>query len=150
MVRTSSAPPSPSVAHSSVPLRYRRGKSHSSDVDILITYPFRSGLERGLLTRLLARLKRKGFIPSDGVLNSTTCATDRVTTPSFTGDTLLDSLDRAFVMFNHPPNGTNRMMEQMRRVDIIFCGWESFGSAVLGWTGSTQFERDLRRRAKEV
>jgi DNA polymerase IV len=35
-----------------------------------------------------------------------------------------------------------------RRVDIIVTPWETAGCAVLGWTGGTTFERDLRRLCK--
>jgi len=35
-----------------------------------------------------------------------------------------------------------------RRVDIIISPWRTVGCAVLGWSGDTTFERDLRRWAK--
>ncbi|QVM07614.1 hypothetical protein D8B26_002312 [Coccidioides posadasii str. Silveira] len=37
-----------------------------------------------------------------------------------------------------------------RRVDIIISPWRSVGCAVLGWSGDTTFERDLRRYAKKA
>ncbi|PGG99919.1 hypothetical protein AJ80_09274 [Polytolypa hystricis UAMH7299] len=37
-----------------------------------------------------------------------------------------------------------------RRVDIIISPWRTIGCAVLGWSGDTTFERDLRRYAKKV
>lgn len=42
-----------------LPHSYRRGKSHSSDVDLNITYPHEAGKERGVLEILIARLKAK-------------------------------------------------------------------------------------------
>ncbi|SCZ98942.1 BZ3500_MvSof-1268-A1-R1_Chr3-1g05723 [Microbotryum saponariae] len=48
---------------------YRRGKELSNDVDILITYAENDGKERGVLARLVERLRVKGFIPPDGVLS---------------------------------------------------------------------------------
>lgn len=36
-----------------------------------------------------------------------------------------------------------------RRVDIIISPWRTVGCAVLGWSGDTTFERDLRRYAKK-
>lgn len=36
-----------------------------------------------------------------------------------------------------------------RRVDIIISPWRTIGCAVLGWTGGTTFERDLRRYAEK-
>lgn len=40
--------------------RYRRGKTMSNDVDILITYPHQDGIERGILRKLVSRLEAKG------------------------------------------------------------------------------------------
>jgi len=35
-----------------------------------------------------------------------------------------------------------------RRVDIIISAWRTVGCAVLGWSGGTTFQRDVRRYAK--
>lgn len=147
---------------------YRRGKCHSGDVDILITYPHEEGKEKGILTRLLARLLEKGepfgssytdapslpqlgpcagLIPEDGVLWSSTYASHNVA-PERKSARSFDSLDKAFVIFCHPANGTSRLRDIFRRVDIIITAWSTFGSAVVGWSGSTQFERDLRQVAE--
>ncbi|KAI1956584.1 hypothetical protein LOZ58_006303 [Ophidiomyces ophidiicola] len=37
-----------------------------------------------------------------------------------------------------------------RRVDIIISPWRTIGCAVLGWSGDTTFERDLRRYVKKT
>jgi len=37
-----------------------------------------------------------------------------------------------------------------RRADLVFAPPEAYWTAVVGWTGSTQFERDLRLWAKTV
>lgn len=37
-----------------------------------------------------------------------------------------------------------------RRVDIIVSPWKTVGCAVLGWSGGTTFQRDLRRYCKHV
>ncbi|KAL8280347.1 hypothetical protein RQP46_007264 [Phenoliferia psychrophenolica] len=128
---------------------YRRGKTESNDVDLLITYPWEDGKERGVLARLLDRLLAKGLIPNGGILSQSHAATNR-TTHANKSASFLDSLDRAFVVFWHPPNGTTRPKGHFRRLDIIVTRWPSFGSAVVGWTGSTQFERDLRTRADQM
>lgn len=39
---------------------YRRGKTHSNDVDIIITWPHQDGVERGVLDKLVERLLKKG------------------------------------------------------------------------------------------
>jgi len=33
-------------------------------------------------------------------------------------------------------------------VDLIIAPWKYYWTAVVGWSGSTQFERDLRRHAE--
>lgn len=52
----------------------------------------------------------------------------------------MDTLDRAFVIFKHPA-GRARTRDIYRRVDLVVSCWASWGSAVVGWTGSTQFGR---------
>jgi DNA polymerase IV len=37
-----------------------------------------------------------------------------------------------------------------RRVDIIISPWRTVGCAILGWSGDTTFQRDVRRYAKKV
>ncbi|KAI5475866.1 beta dna polymerase [Pseudohyphozyma bogoriensis] len=117
---------------------YRRGKSHSNDVDIMITYPHQDGKERGVLERLVHRLQAK-----DGLLSLSTPASNR-TTPHAKPTSSFDALDRCFCVFLHPPNKGGRERAVARRVDLIVTAWRTYGSAVTGWTGSTQFERDLR------
>ncbi|EEP75931.1 conserved hypothetical protein [Uncinocarpus reesii 1704] len=48
------------------------------------------------------------------------------------------------------PVSTKRNPNLHRRVDIIVSPWRSIGCAVLGWSGETTFERDLRRYAKKM
>lgn len=45
------------------------------------------------------------------------------------------------------PNAGNPNVH--RRVDIIISPWKTAGCAVLGWTGGTMFERDLRSYSRE-
>ena len=37
-----------------------------------------------------------------------------------------------------------------RRVDIVFARRPQYGAALLGWTGSVLYERDLRRWARRA
>ncbi|BGP49717.1 hypothetical protein JCM10450v2_005622 [Rhodotorula kratochvilovae] len=106
------------------------------------------GVERGVLAKLVHRLMRKGLIPEDGVLMHMTCGTDRTTWANRPAP-LLDTLDKALVIFRHPRNNLDRCRDVWRRVDLVVAAWPHWGSAVVGWTGSTQFERDLRTWAKE-
>jgi DNA polymerase mu len=50
-----------------------------------------------------------------------------------------DNLDKAFVIFKLPGKGRLH-----RRVDLISAPKERYAAAVLSWSGSMMFERDLR------
>ncbi|GAA6003631.1 hypothetical protein JCM10207_003518 [Rhodosporidiobolus poonsookiae] len=126
---------------------YRRGKEFSNDVDILITWPHQEGAERGVLKLLLDRLLQKGLLPSDGLFGYSFAGSDRTIAANRPAP-LVDTLDKALIVFRHPANATSRTKDTFRRVDLIVTGWSNFGVALLGWTGSTQFERDLRTHAK--
>ncbi|GAA5998576.1 type-X family DNA polymerase [Rhodotorula paludigena] len=128
---------------------YRRGKSHSNDVDIIITWPHQDGLERGVLDKLVERLLRKRLVPNDGVLYHTMAGSERTIKDNRPADRL-DALDKALVIFRLPAEANKRSKDKFRRVDLIVTRWPDFGCAVVGWTGSTQFERDLRRHAHRL
>ncbi|KAG0656232.1 hypothetical protein C6P46_000388 [Rhodotorula mucilaginosa] len=129
---------------------YRRGKEESNDVDILITFPHAEGVERGVLRQLVQRLRAKGLIPPDGILGLSEAGTNRDSSlVANKPASRIDALDRAMVIFRHPADAVSgRLRDKYRRVDLIVSRWGSWGSAVVGWTGSTQFERDLRRHAE--
>ncbi len=83
-----------------------------------------------------------------------------------------DTLDKALVVWQEPmegegkkggPEGTAKRTERKaateipaaatntnphQRVDIIISPWKTVGCAVLGWSGGTTFQRDLRRYCK--
>jgi DNA polymerase IV len=71
-----------------------------------------------------------------------------------------DTLDKALVVWQDPhwatreqdlaknPKAKNPNIH--RRVDIIIAPWRSVGCAVMGWSGGTTFQRDLRRYAKAI
>lgn len=48
-------------------------------------------------------------------------------------------MDRCFLIWKIMNNE-----QKMARVDLIFAKWEEYYFALLGWTGSRQFERSLR------
>ncbi|GAA5906148.1 hypothetical protein JCM6882_006059 [Rhodosporidiobolus microsporus] len=136
-------------AHIVIAGGYRRGKLQSNDVDLLITYPHQDGKERGILRKLCRRLEAKGFIPPSGLLSFSEPATLRSIRENKRASSF-DSLDKALVVFRHPANSTTRPRDVYRRVDLIVARWPSFGAAVVGWSGSTQFERDLRKHAEKM
>jgi len=118
---------------------YRRGKAQSNDVDIVITDPNPTSINSQITSMedLLRQLKKKAFITH--VVN--------VTTPSSTFEAVYSHLDVAEVVML-PPTSSGIPVARHRRVDIIFCPYATYGAAILGWTGSRQFERDLRLLAK--
>ncbi|KAI0050505.1 Nucleotidyltransferase [Auriscalpium vulgare] len=114
---------------------YRRGKSESNDVDIVFTHPDASKAI-GLCTKLVRRLHEQGMVTHVMHLSSFHAHNALRTTH-------WDSLEKSLTVFRPPiPNPTRR------RVDLIFALPETYWTAVVGWTGSTMFERDLRSVAK--
>lgn len=110
---------------------------------------FAREVERRVAALWLTISPLAGLIPPDGILSFSEPATLRTITENKKASSF-DSLDKALVVFRHPANGTTRKRDIYRRVDLIFARWPSFGAAVLGWSGSTQFERDLRKHAVKL
>lgn len=54
-----------------------------------------------------------------------------------------DSLEKALTVYRTPNDG-------YRRIDLICALPETYWTAVVGWTGGTMFQRDLRLAAKSV
>nr|XP_018262951.1 DNA polymerase mu subunit [Kwoniella dejecticola CBS 10117]OBR85109.1 DNA polymerase mu subunit [Kwoniella dejecticola CBS 10117] len=118
---------------------YRRGKSESNDVDIVFRPP---GMDQdiGLLRDLYLRLSNLGIITH--VLH----VTHRVLgVPIHASPANFDNLDKAFVILKLP--GPGRLH---RRVDLISSPNDRYASAVLSWSGSMMFERDLKRYSENV
>ncbi|KAH8834887.1 hypothetical protein DL96DRAFT_1701904 [Flagelloscypha sp. PMI_526] len=121
---------------------YRRGKPYSNDLDIVIGHPeFSSSTEREqeLASQFLLGLHMKGII--------THCFKQSVqfhnTKPKRTW-TPPNTLDVVLTIFKLPNSTVHR------QVDFIFVlDPKAFWTAVVGWTGSMMFERDIRRWAKE-
>ncbi|KAH9067627.1 Nucleotidyltransferase [Lactarius vividus] len=114
---------------------YRRGKPSSNDVDIVFTHPNKTSA-KGLCTKLVERLRSAGLVKY--VLHlSSFHEHDALRTAQW------DSLEKALTVYR-PQNGLHR------RVDLIFAIPETYWTAVIGWTGGTMFERDLRMAAKSM
>ena len=70
-----------------------------------------------------------------------------------------DTLDKVFVAWQDPEwpskaedmkiNPKTKNPNIHRRVDIIITPWKTAGCAIVGWTGNTMFERDLRLYCKK-
>ncbi|KAJ5815647.1 hypothetical protein N7474_007424 [Penicillium riverlandense] len=141
---------------------YRRGKEISGDVDIMISHRD-DAVTRNLVLDLVASLEKEHYITHTLALNLTSSHREQQTVP-FRGDAPgkhFDSLDKALVVWQDPhfdigdvdvDENTLRKKNPNphRRVDIIISPWRTVGCAVLGWSGDTTFQRDLRRYAKKA
>nr|XP_031863438.1 uncharacterized protein CI109_001314 [Kwoniella shandongensis]KAA5530510.1 hypothetical protein CI109_001314 [Kwoniella shandongensis] len=116
---------------------YRRGKPQSNDVDVVFCPP-KDDQDIGLLRDLYLRLSELGIITH--VLHVTH---REVNEPIHASPQNFDNLDKAFVIFKLPGKGRLH-----RRVDLISAPKDRYASAVLSWSGSMMFERDLKRYAE--
>ncbi|KAH7309429.1 hypothetical protein B0I35DRAFT_378815 [Stachybotrys elegans] len=126
---------------------YRRGKKESGDVDVVISHPDES-MTLHLIKKLVLSLEQGNFITH--TLSLSTKNSERGQTPvPWKGNTRsgsgFDTLDKALVVWKDPSRGD----APHRRVDLIVSPWRTVGCAVLGWSGGTTFQRDLRRYCKK-
>ena len=146
---------------------YRRGKHVSGDVDLVLSHRDES-VTKNLVVDLVSSLEAEGWITHTLALHMTTSNRDQQTLPYRGDDESIpgrhfDSLDKALVVWQDPhfdddggdqasPSASKRQRNSNphRRVDIIISPWRTVGCAVLGWSGDTTFERDLRRYAKKA
>lgn len=141
---------------------YRRGKAASGDVDLIVSHPdleATAGLVRGLVESLedAGCITHRLNLSLKNTQRGQNPLPFRTTKASGTG---FDTLDKALVVWQDPfwptrdgdlaanPNTKNPNIH--RRVDIIVSPWRTLGCAVMGWSGGTTFQRDLRRYAKYV
>lgn len=146
---------------------YRRGRPSSGDVDVVMSHRSEAAT-RNCVGPLVAALERTGHITH--TLTLSTGNSDRGQVPvSWKGNRRsgsgFDTLDKALVVWQDPMfdgnaapgDGDSRRRSAgdgkkpaaknpnlHRRVDIIISPWKTVGCAVLGWSGGTTFQRDLR------
>ena len=132
---------------------YRKGKERCGDVDMILSHRDEAMTEN-LVVDVVASLENEGWITHTLMLNTTTSDRAQQTLPFRTegGGHGFDSLDKALCVWQDPHfegnNGTKKNPNIHRRVDIIISTWRTVGCAVLGWSGGTTFERDIRRWVK--
>ncbi|PMD21050.1 Nucleotidyltransferase [Hyaloscypha hepaticicola] len=141
---------------------YRRGKPDSGDVDVVLSHPNENATHR-FLVELLESLERDEYITHRLIVSMKN--SDRGQNPLNWKGSMprsrggFDSLDHAFLVWQEPTwpskdedlkgNPDARNPNVHRRVDIIISPWKTAGCAVLGWSGGTMFERDLRHYCKQ-
>ena len=129
---------------------YRRGKAECGDVDVILSHRDEE-YTKDLVVDVVKSLEDAGYITHTLTLNTTTTDRDQQTLPyrerSHAGAGF-DSLDKALCVWQDPEYDTEKHEKNPnihRRVDIIISPWRTVGTGVLGWSGSTTFERDIRR-----
>uniref|UniRef100_A0A8C4QBC1 DNA-directed DNA/RNA polymerase mu n=1 Tax=Eptatretus burgeri TaxID=7764 RepID=A0A8C4QBC1_EPTBU len=154
---------------------FRRGKDAGHDVDLLLTHPDEGG-EVGLLSKLLEHLNEQGSVMfqdyRDNTYKETNAAgfneskstmdrfercftilrlplSPRVT--SHKDDKVTGRQEVNEAVTSHYTTNLRKKIpepgERAVRVDFVVCPYSQYAFALLGWTGSQQFERDLRRYA---
>ncbi|KAG0180918.1 hypothetical protein DFQ28_003895 [Apophysomyces sp. BC1034] len=124
---------------------YRRGKEENGDLDVLISS---KSSTVGLLSLLVQSLIKKGYIRhklwySDANAKVTGHKLHNKKFGSGVHRRIMDGLDKCFAAFLQPSKGV------LRQVDIIVVAPEEYATAILGWTGSRQFERSIRDYASK-
>lgn len=113
---------------------YRRGAASSGDVDLVVTHGPTDTMSPGTALRMLVEHLR-----ASGHVTHTVSVARRAHT-----DKQLEEhgVDVAQLVYRCTPTSVHR------RVDIVFAPRAQYGAALLGWTGSVLYERDLRRAAR--
>ncbi|XP_032944545.1 DNA-directed DNA/RNA polymerase mu isoform X4 [Rhinolophus ferrumequinum] len=125
---------------------FRRGRSQGHDVDFLITHP-QEGQEAGLLPRVLSYLKKQGLVLYQ---QHRRC---RDPAHRMRQSHNMDTFESSFCIFRllrtsgAAVEGPQRPGPPWKavRVDLVVVPIGQYPFALLGWTGSKHFERELRR-----
>ncbi|KAF2875326.1 DNA polymerase beta [Massariosphaeria phaeospora] len=141
---------------------YRRGKTASGDADMIVSHPDLEATAN-LVKDMVDVLEEAEWITHTLTLSLHNTHRGQHTLPFRTTKASgagFDTLDKALVVWQDPswptraedlardPNTKNPNIH--RRVDIIIAPWRTVGCAVMGWSGGTTFQRDLRRYAKKT
>ncbi|XP_036183024.1 DNA-directed DNA/RNA polymerase mu isoform X2 [Myotis myotis] len=131
---------------------FRRGKLQGHDVDFLITHP-EEGQEVGLLPRVMHYLEQQGLVLYQQHQRSPSGDPARLVPKGHS----MDTFEQSFCIFRLPrPPGTAKggtwsahPSWKAVRVDLVVAPISQFPFALLGWTGSKHFERELRRFSRK-
>ncbi|XP_033620807.1 DNA-directed DNA/RNA polymerase mu isoform X1 [Fukomys damarensis] len=121
---------------------FRRGKLQGHDVDFLITHP-EEGREAGLLPSVMCQLQSQGLVLYHQHQRSHLGDPGHLAQQSHT----MDAFERSLCILRLlQPSGA---AWKAVRVDLVVAPWSQFPFALLGWTGSKLFERELRRFSRK-
>ncbi|KAM0739210.1 hypothetical protein ACQRIT_006947 [Beauveria bassiana] len=127
---------------------YRRGREENGDVDVILSHKEEHKTSR-LVEKLVLSIENDNYITH--TLSLSTRNSERGQVPlqwkgeGSTSGAGFDTLDKAMVVWLDPKDAK----ALHRRVDIIVSPWKTVGCAILGWSGETTFQRDLRRYCKK-
>nr|CAC38040.1 DNA polymerase mu [Mus musculus] len=132
---------------------FRRGKLQGHDVDFLITHP-EEGQEVGLLPKVMSCLQSQGLVlyhqyHRSHLADSAHNLRQRSST--------MDAFERSFCILGLPQPQQAALAGALPpcptwkavRVDLVVTPSSQFPFALLGWTGSQFFERELRRFSRQ-
>ncbi|KAI9824956.1 MAG: hypothetical protein M1826_007208 [Phylliscum demangeonii] len=136
---------------------YRRGKELCGDVDLILSHRDESQTLH-LVRDVVLSLEEEGWITHTLLLSLTGTKRDQNTLPFRPegGGHGFDTLDKALVVWHDTRSSSPAAAGDVkspgvhRRVDIIISPWKTVGCAIVGWSGQTTFQRDLRRYARKV
>jgi DNA polymerase IV len=135
---------------------YRKGKTMCGDVDIILSHPDEDATDH-VVEQIVWNLAEDKWITHR--LTVSTANSERgQETVSWKGSIPKTrggfcTLDKALVVWQDADLAKNPDPEKpnpRRRVDIILTPWRTAGCAILGWSGDTMFERDLRKYCRNV
>ncbi|KPM38108.1 hypothetical protein AK830_g8452 [Neonectria ditissima] len=125
---------------------FRRGKKECGDVDVLLSHRSHA-ITAKAVEKIVVSLEKAQLITHTLTLSTRNSERGEAPLP-WRGErrrgTGFDTLDKAMVVWQD----AKQKDAPHRRVDIILSPWKTVGCAVLGWSGGTTFERDLRRYCK--
>ncbi|KXS21682.1 Nucleotidyltransferase [Gonapodya prolifera JEL478] len=116
---------------------YSRGKTENGDLDVVISHP-NAGREKTLLADVVKHFQNEGFI-LDVMYQGQSSPVEHIGPNKQSGGHGFDKLDKCFAAVRQPSTRT------LRQVDFIISPYEVLSCALIGWQGSTLFERDLKR-----
>ena len=136
---------------------YRKGKTMCGDVDVILSHPDEDATDH-VVEQIVWNLAEDQWITHRLTVSTANSERGQQTinwrgSMSKTRGRGFCTLDKALVVWQDAELAKNPdpgRRNPRRRVDIILSPWKTAGCAVLGWSGGTMFERDLRKYCRNV